>query len=254
MNTVKVEKKDVLMIAHRGLSGLETENTIPAFIAAGNRNYYGVETDVHVTSDGKFIIFHDDKTKRMTGDEVVVDETSYELLRKMNLYDINKLEFNAGIKGAEKGKRPDLIMPSLAEYINICKKYEKKCVLELKNPFDPADIARMIEEIKELDYLENMIFISFAFENMVALRELLPEQQLQYLVYKFEADQKDELVKNLDKYNLDLDIYYETLTKELLDELHANGHKVNVWTCDDKEAAEKLVEWGVDFITSNILE
>ena len=140
----------------------------------------------------------------------------------------------------------------LAEYVNICKKYEKKCVLELKNPFDPADIARMVEEIKELDYLENMIFISFALENMVALRALLPEQPLQYLIYKFED--KDELVRNLDEYNLDLDIHYETLTKELLDEVHAKGHKVNVWTCDDKEAAEKLVEWGVDFITSNILE
>ena len=250
MNTVKVDKKDVLMVAHRGLSGLETENTIPAFIAAGNRSYYGVETDVHVTSDGKFIIFHDDKTKRMTGDNVVVDETSYELLRKMNLYDINKMEFNAGIQGAEKGKRPDLIMPSLAEYINICKKYEKKCVLELKNPFDPADIARMIEEIKELGYLENVIFISFAFENMVALRGFLPDQQLQYLVGSVDED----LVDKLNEYNLDLDIYYPILTKELIDEVHANGHAVNVWTCDDKDDAERLIQWGVDYITSNILE
>ena len=112
------------------------------------------------------------------------------------------------------------------------------------------DRLPVAEDVAELGYLENVIFISFAFENMVALRELLPEQQLQYLVGSVEED----LVEKLNKYNLDLDIYYPSLTKELLDEVHANGHKVNVWTCDDKEAAEKLVEWGVDFITSNILE
>ena len=37
MDTIKFKKKKVKMIAHRGLSGLEKENTCAAFIAAGNR-------------------------------------------------------------------------------------------------------------------------------------------------------------------------------------------------------------------------
>ena len=52
MNTIKIDKKDAKIIAHRGLSGIETENTNAAFIAAGNRSYYGIETDVHKTLDG----------------------------------------------------------------------------------------------------------------------------------------------------------------------------------------------------------
>ena len=52
MNTVKIDKQGVRMIAHRGVSGLETENTAAAFIAAGNRTYWGIETDVHLTADG----------------------------------------------------------------------------------------------------------------------------------------------------------------------------------------------------------
>jgi glycerophosphoryl diester phosphodiesterase len=36
MNTIKFENKgNIKMIAHRGLSGLEKENTCPAFVAAG---------------------------------------------------------------------------------------------------------------------------------------------------------------------------------------------------------------------------
>lgn len=34
MNTEKIEKKSTLMVAHRGASGLEPENSIPAFVAA----------------------------------------------------------------------------------------------------------------------------------------------------------------------------------------------------------------------------
>ena len=47
MDTIKFDKKKTVMIAHRGLSGIETENTNSAFVAAGNRSYYGIETDIH---------------------------------------------------------------------------------------------------------------------------------------------------------------------------------------------------------------
>ena len=59
MNTIKFDKKDTRVIAHRGLSGLEKENTNSAFVAAGNRSYYGIETDIHRTKDGHFVINHD---------------------------------------------------------------------------------------------------------------------------------------------------------------------------------------------------
>ena len=60
MNTVKIDKYFRGMIAHRGLSGIETENTLPAFIAAANRSYFGIECDVHASKDGKIIVTHDD--------------------------------------------------------------------------------------------------------------------------------------------------------------------------------------------------
>lgn len=41
---------------------------------------------------------------------------------------------------------------------------------------------------------------------------------------------------------------------QLLNAFHENGIKVNVWTVDSLKAAEKMVEMGVDYITSNILE
>ena len=59
MDTIKIENKTVKMVAHRGLSGIEKENTCSAFVAACNRaTYFAVETDVHRTVDGQFVIFH----------------------------------------------------------------------------------------------------------------------------------------------------------------------------------------------------
>lgn len=51
MDTIKVEEKGrTRFIAHRGLSGIETENTLAGLRRRGHRDYYGIETDVHVTS------------------------------------------------------------------------------------------------------------------------------------------------------------------------------------------------------------
>ena len=106
MDTLHLNAPQVKMVAHRGMSGLELENTCSAFVAAGNRSYYGIETDVHRTSDGHFIIIHDDNTKRVAQDEMIVENTCYETLRAIRLCD----------KDGKKGRK-DLLMPSLQEYV-----------------------------------------------------------------------------------------------------------------------------------------
>lgn len=255
MDTIKISKKDTKMIAHRGLSGLETENSIPAFTAAANRSYYGVETDVHVTKDGRFVIIHDDTTERVAFDSIRIEESSYALVRKIILKDMCPAagpEQNAGTPPVcgQAPDRQDLIIPNLAEYVRICRKYGKKCILELKNEFNPDDIRRLTDEILSLDYLTGTVFISFSLENLKVLRQLLPQQELYYLTGEY-----NETVRSaLTQYRLHLDIYYHALTKDIIDRLHSEGILVNCWTCDNKEDAEKLAEWGVDFITSNILE
>ena len=75
-DTIKItDKGTTKMIAHRGASGLERENTLPAFIAAGNRSYFGAECDIHVKKDGKYVVYHDDETGRLCDKNVVIEET-----------------------------------------------------------------------------------------------------------------------------------------------------------------------------------
>ena len=61
-------------------------------------------------------------------------------------------------------------------------------------------------------------------------------------------------LEELKKYRMDLDVYHEALTEENIKMLHENGIEINCWTVDNTERAEQLAAWGVDHITSNILE
>ncbi len=242
MDTIKINKGTVKMVAHRGASGLERENTVPAFLAAGNRSYFGVETDIHRTADGKYVVIHDETTSRVTRGAVNinVEESPYDAVKDLVLPDKDGTTV-----------RQDIRIPLLAEYIHICKKYDKVCVLELKNGFSKEEIREIVAIIREYDYLDKVIFISFVLTNCLTLRELLPQQPVQWLTSN---GLTSELMKTLVEQRLGLDSYYKVLTQEVIDALHAEGLEVNCWTVDDPEWAEKLVAMGVDYITTNILE
>ncbi len=239
MNTIKFDNKTTKVTAHRGLSGLERENTASAFVAAGNRSYYGIETDIWHTSDGHFVVNHDGRADRVGGTRVDMEAAPWELLREIVLFDTD------GTKG-----RYDLRLPSLENYITICKKYEKHCVLELKPVFTPEETAAFIELIKGYDYLSQVTFISFHYENLQNVRAILPEQSCQYLT----GDASDELIAKLKADRMDIDIIHTALTEERVKAMHDAGLVINCWTVDNAARGEELASWGVDHITSNILE
>ena len=233
-------KMNAAIIAHRGLSGIEPENTLSAFIAAANRSYFGIETDVHKTRDGKFICTHDDNVKRVCGVDAVVENTDYDTLRALHVLD------------KDGTNRCDLYLPSLSEYIGICKKYGKMAVLELKNSFTECEIRAILDEIDALDYLSGTIFIAFDPNNLYSVRKYYPEQAVQLLVSV--RTQVPNFLEVAREHKFDLDAQHTMITKELLDDVHSRGGIVNVWTVDDPERAEELIAMGVDQITTNICE
>lgn len=241
MDTCKLAMPKPRMIAHRGLSGLERENTCAAFVAAGNRSYFGIETDVHRTADGQYVIIHDDTTTRVAGVELTVEETDMATLRQLRLFDV----------GTEL-PRGDLCLPTLDEYIAICKKYEKAAVLELKNRMSDEAVWEIAEIVSGHGYLENTVFISFSLDNLIALRAKYPDQKAQYLLSRIEDP--DAVLEKLKTHRLDLDVRHTALTAELVERIHAAGLEVNVWTVDAPEDAARVMDMGVDYITSNILE
>ena len=240
MNTEYIaDKKDTKMVAHRGLSGIERENTLLAFVAAGNRSYWGIECDVHVTKDGKYIVYHDDRTNRQCDRDLALEESTEAEIRSLRVRESGKDTFTDSLK-----------LPYLSEYIDVCARYGKTAVVELKNPMAPEHIANIVRICEEGYDLSDVVFISFCFENLVEVRKIKPRQAMQFLCGEY----TDDLLPRLKEHGFGLDIYYKSLTKERVSDLHKAGIRVNCWTCDDRAEAEELLSWGVDYITTNILE
>lgn len=239
METIKLSNKKPLMIAHRGLSSFEKENTMAAFIAGGNHTYYGMECDIHVTKDNVIVVCHDSNLERVSGVNLIIEESTYEEIQKVNLYDVKK-----------ENNWPYLKVPTFEEYLDCCIRYNKVAVIEFKFLFKEEDVYRVIEIVKSRNYLDKCVFISFVYENLTFVRKYDSNINVQFLL----AEYKDELIERCIKESVDIDIHYILLNQERIDYLHQNNLKINVWTVDDPEIGEKLSEMKVDFITTNRLE
>ena len=240
-NTIKLENKGhTLVIAHRGMCGLEPENTHAAFIAAGNRSFYGIEADVHKTADGKYVIMHDANTLRMSGDDIEIAKATYETLRSLRLKQ----------KDGKRG-RTDLRIPSLEEYLEICKYYGKKAILELKDDFTAQDVDEICRTVESLSYMEETVFISFKLNNLLLLKQRNPEQPAQYLV---EKPIDEALIREMAERKMGIDARQDLFTEENLRKCCEAGVETNAWTVNKLSDAEKLIGWGIDYITTNILE
>ena len=236
--TKKIDRSDAQIVAHRGLSGIEVENTEAAFIAAGEHSYYGIEADVRKTVDGKFVMCHDADLKRISGQRIDVESSTLADLLEIPLLNID-------------GEKDDSIhLTTLENYISICKQYGKQAILELKSDFTKDEVGNIIDIIISADYLDRVTFISFNYDNLLYVREFSPEQSAMYLFSKMSEDIYEMLIRD----RIDVAIKHTKLTKSDLERFHDAGLKVNCWTVDNSSTAEKYAKWGVDYITSNILE
>jgi len=239
MNTVKIDKYFKGMIAHRGLSGIETENTINAFLAAANRSYFGIECDVHASKDGKIIISHDDTLLRLGMLNLYIPSFRYEEIRKFSLIDRKSGNLSENI-----------CIPLLSEYLLICKTYKKHPYVELKGTLTLENIDSVVGEIDKLGMGDRVSLISFSEKYLLYVRKNYPTLDL----YLLTTEVNERVLDFCERHQMNLDVKYDVLDEAAIKRLHLIGLKACVWTVDDKETAEKLIKMGVDYITSNILE
>ena len=232
--TLSFERGESRVVSHRGLSVLLAENTEAAFAAAGECSYYGIEGDVRRTGDGQFVMCHDATIKRLLDSEVEVESTSLSELLAISL---------PSVSGTAT-------LCTLETYISVCKTYSKVAFLELKSDFTEQEIAQIVAIIEAQDYLNGVTFISFYYSNLEAVRRLLPGQSAQYLCGSADEGEIQRLIRD----RIDLSIKHDSVTKELVDRIHAADLAVGCWTVDNPKTAESLAALGVDYITSNVLE
>ena len=231
-------EREVQTVAHRGASGLTLENTVQAFELAGQKDYYGIEADVRVTADGKYIMVHDSDLKRIAGLDIEIEETDFETLRALRF------------KDPYADTDEEFSLPSLDEYIEICVRYDKQAVLELKGDMTLDEVCGVVAVVESFGWLERTIFISFSSENLLHVRTAYPTASAQYLIEEWTDENINFMIEN----QIDASLRWDLVKSRRVKKLHNAGLKVNCWTVDGRLCAAAMVMCGVDFITTNILE
>ncbi len=227
------------MVAHRGYSKYELENTKEAFLAAANRSYYGIETDVTLLKDRSMVLFHDDDLKRLAESDVKIRDLTFKEAMRIELV----------AKGTYHTYNYHIATP--LEYLRICKHYHKYPVIELKWGFDDEAVDELMKVILEEDMFDKSMIICYTLSTILYIKKKYPEYHTQFLLGFLYSE---EMIDKCLAENLNLDLRHDLITKELVDRFHAKGLEVNAWTVDTQEIYDKMVECGVDYVTTNILE
>ena len=222
------------LIAHRGCSAREIENTLPAFRAALDCGADGIETDLRVAQDGSLWLFHDDDFSRLAGHSGRVESLESRTLRGVRLNGGARLAtLDELLALLRKTQQPDFLL-------NLELKGAKKNQLLLA-----AKIAAL-EQAGEFHGLRITVS-SFNHAALRALRALSPKIPLAPLwngrglfapVLRTARALEAEA----------LHLAARAVTARRIDALHKAGFQARVYTVNDAPLANNLSALGVDAI------
>lgn len=226
--------------AHRG--GAQTggnvglDNTMVAFAAAVTLGYRHLETDVHATSDGHLIAFHDPTLERSTDGVGMISALSHaEVIR-------------ARLAGREA-------IPLLADILTSWP--DVRVNIDAKSDAAIEPLARCIDEHRAWD---RVCVASFSVRRVHLLRQRLgPRVATAYsalgvgalLLVPLRALRAVATARGVAAQVPPRRGPLDIVTASFVDRAHELGKQVHVWTIDAPEEMHRLLDLGVDAIMSD---
>lgn len=236
-----------LIIAHRGVSSLEIENTVPAFRKAVEIGADMIEFDVQQTKDKKLVICHDFNLKRLGGIDKNIDEITFDELKEI------KIE-NPKISEEKTGS-----IPTLEDFL---KEFAGKIKFNLEIKSVSGHVFTETDQILNLlDFYkaQNSVLISsFDFDVMQKISALRSDLELAVLVgdsdlrwWNRRFDERRAIRKALSVGAKNLHLPVKKLHKNFINKIHEAGLKAFVYTVYPGKDFEKCLECGIDGIFTN---
>lgn len=235
-----------LIIAHRGASGRAPENTLAAVRLAWEMDADAVEVDIHGTADGRAVVIHDPTTRRTTG---VPGRVAARTLAQLQSLDAGS--FHDPIWQGER-------IPALREVLATVPS-GKRLVIELKA--GPELLAPLEEDLAATGLPHaQVVLIVFDRDLAVLAKSRLPAVGVLWLgdprrraLHRRPSGVVRRMAAQAREFGLDgVDLFaHRCLNARLVDEIHALGLLVFVWTVNRPRPCERLLRAGVDGITTN---
>jgi glycerophosphoryl diester phosphodiesterase len=225
-----------IAFAHRGGTSSAPENSMRAFQHAVDLGYRYIETDVHATSDGHVVAFHDNDLQRTCGSSLKIAEASIEELS------------TARIDGTDP-------IPLLAEILITWP--DMKVNIDCKSD---AVVAPLIQQLRSSHCLDRVCIGSFSDQRLARIREefgssvctSMGPREVAALVLGTHAriplrPTKHALIAQVPVRQGPIPV----VTKRTVQRAHDLGLYVHVWTIDDPQEIGRLLDLGADGIMSD---
>ena len=213
-----------------------------AFQGAVDLGYRYLETDLHVSRDGKVVIFHDDTLERLTDGVGRFWDHDWESLRTLDAAHTFDPEHGFSRRGTGIG------MPLLAEAVSTFPNVQFN--LDLKQPGIEAAVA---DEVRRLGIEDRVLIGSFYDLRVRRVRAAAGERVAT-------AAGPGEVLKAMAVARLGrtvtgafdaLQVPARVVARRLVDAAHRGGKHVHVWTINDPVEMRRLLDIGVDGIVSD---
>jgi glycerophosphoryl diester phosphodiesterase len=213
-----------LRTAHRGLPYVAPGNTASAIAAAAGLGVDVIEIDLHATADGRLVLWHDEAIPA-PGQSVPIASTTLHKLRQLDL-----------------GQGEHII--ELADAMAIARD-RAALMIDLKT----NGLARPIAETARRLNFAPLIVCGHFWGSMRWLRRHVPEIGISFTL---DRPWRRRLGQALIDRSADaVTVNRCMIDRALISHYHARGVAVLAWTVDDPAEMQRLLDLGVDGLTSN---
>jgi glycerophosphoryl diester phosphodiesterase len=231
-----------IRFAHRGSRILWPENTVVAFQGAVDIGYRYLETDVHVSRDGKVVMFHDDGLERLTDGRGRVWDHDWAYLRTLDA------GYHFDPDGGHPRRGQGIGIPLLEEVLGI---FPEACLnIDLKQ----ERIARAVAgEIGRLG-AENRVLIGSFHNRRIRHFRRATDGRVATSAGPSEVTRAMAAAMARRQVGGEADAFQVppvVATKRFVAAAHAVGKQVHVWTVNDSAEMRRLLGRGVDGIVTD---
>ncbi|QGZ47677.1 glycerophosphodiester phosphodiesterase [Streptomyces sp. QHH-9511] len=196
-----------LTIGHRGVMGVEPENTLRSFVRAEEAGMDAIELDLHLSKDGALVVMHDAEVDRTTDGSGPIAELTLAELRELDAGD---------------GER----VPLFEEVLDAVR---SPVQAEIK---DVAAARTLAEVMNRRDLTERVEVLSFHDEALAEIARHVPGVRTALVAEERYADVVDR-AKAVGAGALVLNIQH--LTLETVEHAHREGLRVIGWVVNTQE-------------------
>ncbi|MCB2223381.1 MAG: glycerophosphodiester phosphodiesterase, partial [Actinobacteria bacterium] len=236
-----------IRLAHRGSRVLWPENTMEAFAGAAGLGYRYVETDVHVSADGKVVVFHDDRLDALTDGTGNVSDHPWDHLATLDA--AHHFAPGDGYPLRGTGVRIPLLSEAVAAFPEMCWNIDLK----------QAGIEQAVAtEVARLGIEDRVLIGSFhdgrirRFRRITAGRVATSAGPGETARALASARVGRAPAGAADAYQVPERAGGLTVAgRRFVEAAHRAGKQVHVWTVNDAAAMRRLLDLGVDGIVTD---